>query len=100
MTDCTLTLHAEIRMRQRGIRERDVPLILTCATRIDDETWVMRDRDARQAIEERKREIQALERLAGRKVVVRGESVVTAYRSRPADLKRTLRQGRRNGCAK
>ena len=100
MTDCTLTRHAETRMRQRGIRERDVLLILTCATRIDDETWLLRDRDARRAIENRKREIQALERLAGWKMVARGESVVTAYRSRPADLKRTLRQGRKNGCVK
>lgn len=100
MTDCTLTRHAETRMRQRGIRERDVLLFLAHATRIDDETWFMYKRDARRAIEKRKREIQALERLAGRKVVVWGESVVTAYRSRPADLKRTLRQGRRNGCAK
>lgn len=100
MTDCFFTHHAESRMRQRGLRERDVPLILACATRIDDETWFMRDRDARRAIEERKREIQALERLAGCKAVVRGGSVVTAYRSRPADLKRTLRQGRQNGCAK
>lgn len=100
MTDCTLTRHAETRMRQRGIRERDVPLILACATRIDDETWLMRARDARRAIEERKREIRALERLAGCKVVARGKSVVTAYRSRPSDRKQTLRQGRRNGCVK
>lgn len=100
MTGCILARHAETRMRQRRTRERDVPLILACATRIDDETWFMRERDARRAIEERKQEIQALERLAGCKVVVRGESVVTAYRSRPADRKRMLRQGRRNGCAK
>ena len=100
MTGYILTRHAETRMRQRGIRERDVSLILACATRIDDETWLLRERDARRAIEDRKREIQALERLAGCKVVARGESVVTAYRSRPADRKRTLRRGMRNGCAK
>lgn len=85
-------------MRQRGLREQDVSLILACATRIDDETWIILDRDSLRA--ERKHEIQALKRLAGWKMVARGESVVTAYRSRPADLKRTLRQGRRNGCAK
>ena len=100
MTDCTLTRHAETRMRQRGIRERDVLLILAHATRIDDETWFMYKRDVRRAIKERKQEIRALERIAGCKVVARGESVVTAYRSRPADQKRTLRQGKRNGCAK
>lgn len=98
MTDCTLTGHAETRMRQRGLRERDVPLFLEYGTRIDDETWIILDRDSRRA--ERKHEIRALERLAGRKMVARGESIVTAYRSRPANLKRTLRQGRKNGCVK
>lgn len=100
MTGIACTRHAEMRMRQRGVRERDISLIMECATRIDDETWFMRERDARREIENRKREIQALERLAGWKAVVRGAHVVTAYRSSPADRKRTLRQGRRSGCAK
>ena len=65
MNEIVYTRHAETRMRQRGLRERDVPLILKCGTRLDDETWFVRDRDARRAIGDRKREIRTLERLAG-----------------------------------
>ena len=93
------TCHAETRMRQRGIRNGDVVLILECGTQIDDETWLMRDRDVRREIERRKREIQALGRLKSKKVVMRGEQVVTAYPSRSDDRKRTLRRGRRTGMA-
>jgi len=93
------TSHAIARMRQRGIRKRDITLILDFGTQIDEETWFMRDRDVRREIEARKREIQALERLASKKVVMRGEQVVTAYSSRPDDQKRTLRRGRRKGMA-
>ena len=93
------TIHAETRMRQRGIRSRDVVLILKCGTQIDDETWFMRDQDVRREIERRKREIQVLGRLASKKVVMRGEQIVTVYPSRSNDRKRTLRRGRRTGIA-
>ena len=99
MMAITYTSHAETRMRQRGIRSRDVMLILECGTQIDDETWFMRDRDVRREIERRKREIQALGRLKSKKVVMRGEHIVTAYPSQPDDQKRTLRRGRRKGLA-
>lgn len=100
MTAIAYTRHAGTRMRQRGIRGRDVVLILQCGTQIDDETWFMRDRDVRREIERRKREIQALGRLARKKVVMRGEQIVTVYPSQPDDRKRTLRRGRRMGMAK
>ena len=97
MMSITYTCHAETRMRQRGVRRGDVMLILECGTQIDDETWFMRDRDVRREIERRKREIQALGRLKSKKVVMRGERIVTAYPSQPDDQKRTLRRGRRTG---
>lgn len=100
MSDIVYSQHAETRMQQRGIREKDIALILACATQIDDETWFMRKRDANREIESRKREIQALERLANRKVVMRSGHVITAYPSRRADQKRTLRRGRQKGMAK
>ena len=89
--------HAETRMRQRGMREGDADLILAYGTQVDTEAWLLRDRDADRAIESHRREIQRLDRLRNRKVVVRGDHVVTAYPSRPADQKRTLRRGRRKG---
>ena len=100
MTSIGYTRHAETRMQQRGIRSGDVTLILECGTQIDDETWLMRDRDVKREIECRKREIRVLERLACKKVVMRGEQVITAYPSRPDDQKRTLRRGRWKGLAK
>ena len=100
MTAIAFSSHAETRMRQRGIRSGDVMLILECGTQIDDETWFMRDRDVRREIERRKREIQTLGRLASKKVVMRGEQIVTAYPSQPQDQKRTLRRGRRTGMAR
>ena len=57
----------------------------------------MRIRDAIRQIEKRKREIQTLERLRNRKVVIRDERVVTTYPSRPSDQKLALRRGRRKG---
>ena len=48
------TRHAETRMQQRGIRSGDVTLIIECGTQIDDETWLMRDRDVRLVFDSRK----------------------------------------------
>ena len=100
MTDISYTCHAETRMQQRAIRERDIPLIIELGTQVDDETWLMRNRDVAREVAIRKREIQVLERLANCKVVMLGEHVITAYPSRPVDQKRTLRRGRQKGLAK
>ena len=100
MIDIVYSRHAETRMQQRGIREEDIALIIGLGTQVDDETWFMRNRDVTRGIEILKRGIRLLERLANRKVVMRRGHVVTAYPSRPADQKRTLRRGRQKGMAK
>lgn len=97
MTDIVYTRHAETRMQQRGIREKDISLIIALGTQVDDETWIMRKRDVARGIEILKRGIQVLQRLANRKVVMRDGQVITAYPSRPVDQKRTLRRGRSKG---
>ncbi len=94
------TRHAETRMQQRGIRDGDVALVLACGTQIDEEIWMLRNRDVKREIEYRKREIQALGRLLNKKVVMRGERVVTIYASGSPDQKRALRRGRRKGLVK
>ena len=38
MTNISYTRHAETRMQQRAIRERDIPLIIELGTQVDDET--------------------------------------------------------------
>ena len=100
MTGISYAPHAETRMQQRAIRKKDVPLIIELGTQIDAETWFMCNRDVTSEIESLKREIHRLERLANCKVVMRGGRVITAYSSRPADQKRTLRRGRQKGLAK
>ena len=100
MIDISYTRHAETRMKQRAIRERDIPLIIELGTQVDDETWFMCNRDVSREIESLKREIHRLERLANCKVVMRAGRVITAYPSRPADQKRTLRRGRQKGLAR
>lgn len=96
-TSIGCTRHGETRMRQRGMKKGDAELILAYGTQVDAEAWFLRKRDVDRAIESRKQEIQTLERLRNRKVVVRGNRVITAYSSRPADQKRTLRQARQKG---
>lgn len=97
MSELIYTRHAETRAQQRGIRKRDIELIQVYGTPVDVDTWLMRKRDVAREIANRKREIQLLERLKNRKVVIRGKCVVTAYPSRPSDQKRALRRGRRKG---
>ena len=91
------TPHAEARMQQRGMRRGDETLILEFGTRIDDETWILLDRDVDQAMKDMKRMMQRLSHLSCRKVVMRGDRVITSYWSRPRDQTRTLRRGRQNG---
>ncbi len=81
MNEIICTKHGQSRMQQRGIRKEDVRLVQECGTQVDDDTWLMRKRDAIREIEIRKREIQRLERLRNHKVVIRDERVVTAYPS-------------------
>jgi hypothetical protein len=97
ITDLALTRHAEVRIRQRGLRDADVALLMTAATPVGGDAWLMTNIDAAREIAKRKREIQQIERLRGMKVVVDGNVVVTAYHSRPTDQRRALRCGRHAG---
>lgn len=97
MMNLVYTRHAEARMQQRGTRTGDEELVLEFGTQIDDETWLLLDRDVKQAMVDMKRTMQRLSRLSCRKVVLRGDRVITSYQSRPGDQKRTLRRGRKHG---
>ena len=90
MTNIIYTRHAETRMQQRAIRERDIPLVIELGTQVDDETWILLKRDVAREIDIRKREIQKLERLANCKVVMLGE---------PQGQRISLRLGRQKGLA-
>ena len=81
-------------MRQRGLRERDLALVLDAATPIADDAWLLTAADADREIARRKREIEQFQRLRGCKLVVAGDAVVTVCHMRPAAGRRALRRGR------
>lgn len=90
--DHRLTHHAETRMRQRGLRDDDLNLLLAVASQIAPDAYLLTEKDAAREIAARKMEIARLERLRGSKVVVEGGSVITFYRPGREGLKRALRR--------
>ena len=79
-------------MQQRGMRERDIELVLTYGTQLDDSSFLLSKKDAAREIQRRKREIQALERLRGVKVVIEDGVIVTCLRATRNQVKKVLRR--------
>ena len=71
--------HAARRVRQRGLRDRDVELVLDHGTPVAGDGVILLNRDAEREITRRKKEIQALDRLRGCKVVLSDGTIVTCY---------------------
>ena len=94
MKSLIYTRHADQRMQQRGIRKRDVELVRRCGTRIDDRSLLLTKQDAEREITQRKREIQALERLRGCKLVLGGDLLVTLYHATTKQQKAAMRRFR------
>jgi orotate phosphoribosyltransferase-like protein len=100
MTDLNLTRHAAARMRQRGLRDADISVLLDIATRLVDDAWLVTDADADadadadREIAQRKREIERLQRLRGCKFVLSDDALVTVCHMRKAPARRALRKGR------
>ncbi len=88
--DLHLTRHAEVRMRQRGVRERDLDLMIEHGTLTDDGVLLTR-RDAAAAIGEHRRAIAQLERLKGTAVILDGATVLSVYRPDREKSRRMLR---------
>jgi hypothetical protein len=86
----TLSRHAAARAQQRGIQDSDIPVIVGAGTPIDDSVFLLA-RDVNREIQRRKREICALERLRGCRVVIDGQTVVTVYRPSSKTEKKLLR---------
>ena len=87
----TLTQHAESRIRQRGLRESDIPMIVDAGTAVDDDSLLLLAQDVDREIRRRKQEISALERLRGCRVVIVDDKVITVYRPSRRIEKRLLR---------
>jgi hypothetical protein len=76
----TLTRHAEARIRQRGLRESDLAVIVAAGTPVDGDSLLLLAQDVEREIRRRKQEIGTLERLRGCRIILAGETVVTVYR--------------------
>lgn len=94
MVDYYLSDHVRVRMRQRGRRSEEVELLISAATQVEPGAYLLTEADVRREVARRKREISRLEKLAGWKVIVAGDTVVSCYHSRREDQKRMLRRGR------
>ena len=75
----TLTHHANKRVRQRGLRDKDVELIMECGTTGSRGRVALLRRDVAREVEECKRCIQKLERLKDWVVICEDEVVITCY---------------------
>lgn len=76
-----ISRHAEQRLRQRGFSRSDLALVMNHGAPIEDGIELT-NRVAAERIAELKREVQALERLRGTRVIVLGEVIATTYRIR------------------
>jgi len=85
-----LTNHAAVRMAQRGIMPKDSDLIALIGTQVDD-GYLVREQDYREVEHAMKRFLQRLRRVVGKRLVVQGNRVVTAYHSSEKHERRLLR---------
>jgi hypothetical protein len=70
--------HASQRLSQRGITISDIDLILDYGTETRD-GYYLRERDVRKIETNLRKQINQLNKLAGKYVVVEGDTVITAY---------------------
>jgi arginase family enzyme len=77
-------------MAQRGIRQSDLDLILQLGSEVEG-GLIVREKDFRQFERKLRREIEHASRLVGKRLVLGGDHLVTAYHASRADTKRLLR---------
>lgn len=87
-----MTKHANARIRQRGLHETDIPILLNIGTSINETTIYLTSKDVALAIAKRKQEIARLERLKGCRLVVRDNQVITIYRASAKTNKKMMRE--------
>lgn len=94
----TLSQHAQVRVRQRGLRESDIAIIVAAGTAVDGDSLLLLAQDVEREIRRHKEETGMLERLRGCRVVLAGQTVVTVYRPSRKTEKRLLRGEPRRTC--
>jgi hypothetical protein len=89
-----LSHHGAERLQQRGVKEAELPLLLSYGTSIDDHVVQLLDCDVDREIARLKREIEALERLRGCQAILDADTVVSVYYPSKRRSKRNLRRHR------
>lgn len=90
MSKTALTRHAMMRMGQRAFRDDDIDLIALIGTQVED-GYIVLNRDRQAAERELKRLLERIRRLSGKRLVVTGGSIVTAYRAYKATERKLIR---------
>ncbi len=94
MTEISMTAHAQRRKQQRGFRDADIAIIFQIATHVAPDAYMLTRADAAREIANRKREIRQIERLAGSKIIMVGDTVITCYHAHKREQKCTMRKER------
>ena len=89
-----LSQHADKRIRQRGLRECDIDVILSAGSPVGDDSHMLLDQDVDRTVRCLKREIAALERLRGCRAVLQSDKLITVYRPSKRTDKRLLRRAK------
>lgn len=94
MQALNISNHAEMRMNQRGLRQSYVDFILTFGEQISPDAIMMTKRAANKLISDFKSKIRAIQRLTNKKLVIEGETIVTAYHASKSQQRKDLRKTR------
>lgn len=90
MSNIQISQHAETRMAQRGLSQRDIDLLLQIGTEVEGGLLVRR-KDVDEYENALREMIERARRLVGKRLVLAEDVVVTAYHSSLRDTKRLLR---------
>lgn len=85
-----LTAHAEMRMSQRGLVNGDIELIKWIGTEVEG-GYLVREKDFQALERELKQLRDHARRLVGKRLVVEGDNIVTAYHAVRSKERRLLR---------
>jgi hypothetical protein len=86
-----ITRHAEQRMSQRGLVDRDIDLIMLLGTEVGD-GFVVLEKDCTQAACALRRLAERIERLPGKRLVAVDGQLVTVYEAHEGKMRRLLQR--------
>ncbi len=95
MNALMVTDHAAVRMAQRGIKTNDSDLIAMIGTEVDD-GYLVTAHDYQRLERELKQFLERIRRIRGKRLVVVGGQIVTAYHPSRQKERRLLRNVHEN----